>query len=101
MDVYHMHRERESGMLEEKFGNCQVDEVFQTIVQGKGPGRLTIEGTSVFGRRVRATFFLEESRIVHVDTMPGTAYRSLVDLFTLKADGVTRGTLPSQTDSGR
>jgi hypothetical protein len=45
MDVHHMHRERESGMLEEKFGNCQVDEVSQTIVQGKGPGRLTIEGT--------------------------------------------------------
>jgi hypothetical protein len=38
-------------MLEGKFGNCQVDEVLLTIVQGKGTGRLNLEGTSIFGAR--------------------------------------------------
>jgi hypothetical protein len=84
MDVYHMHRKRESGMLEGKFGNCQVDEVLQTIVQGKGAGRLSIKGTSVFGGRVRATFFIEDSHIVHVEAVPGTNYHPLVDLFSLR-----------------
>ncbi|HWQ21793.1 MAG TPA: DUF4388 domain-containing protein [Clostridia bacterium] len=71
-------------MLEGKFGNCQVDEVLQTIVQGKGTGRLKLEGTSIFGGRVQASFFIEDSRIVHVDVGPGTAYTSLVDLFSLR-----------------
>ena len=71
-------------MLEGKFGNCQVDEVLQTIVQGKGTGRLNLAGTSIFGGRVQATFFIEDSCIVHVDVGPGTAYSSLVDLFSLR-----------------
>ncbi len=71
-------------MLEGKFGNCQVDEVLQTIVQGKGTGRLNLEGTSIFGGRVQATFYIEDSRMVHVDVGPGTAYSSLVDLFSLR-----------------
>ena len=73
-----------SRMLEGKFGNCQVDEVLQTIVQGKGTGRLKLEGTSIFGGHVQATFYIEDSRIVHVDVGPGTAYSSLVDLFSLR-----------------
>ena len=71
-------------MLEGKFGNCQVDEVLQTIVQGKGTGRLKLEGTSIFGGHVQATFYIEDSRIVHVDVGAGTAYSSLVDLFSLR-----------------
>jgi len=60
-------------MLEGKFGNCQVDEVLQTIVQGKGTGRLNLEGTSIFGGRVQATFYIEDSRIVCVEVGAGTA----------------------------
>ncbi|MFA4953724.1 MAG: DUF4388 domain-containing protein [Patescibacteria group bacterium] len=73
-----------SRMLEGKFGNCQVDEVLQTIVQGKGTGRLNLEGTSIFGGRVQATFYIEDSRMVSVEVGPGTAYSSLVDLFSLR-----------------
>jgi hypothetical protein len=72
-----------SRMLEGKFGNCQVDEVLQTIVQGKGTGRLNLEGTSIFGGRVQATFYIEDSRIVYVDIGAGTAYSSLVDPLSL------------------
>jgi hypothetical protein len=79
-----MHGKRESGMLEGKFSNCQVDEVLQTVAQGTGTGRLSIEGTSVFGGRVQATFFLEGARIVHADAMPGTPFHVLVDLFSLR-----------------
>lgn len=71
-------------MLEGKFSNCQVDEVLQTVAQGTGTGRLSIEGTSVFGGRVQATFFLEDAHIVHADAMPGTPYHVLVDLFSLR-----------------
>jgi len=71
-------------MLEGKFGNCQVDEVLQTIVQGRGTGRLDLEGTSIFGGRVRATFYIEDSRMVLVEVGPDTAYSSLVDLFSLR-----------------
>ena len=71
-------------MLEGKFGNCQVDEVLQTIVQGKGTGSLELKGTSIFGGRVQATFYIEDSRIVHVEVGTGTAYSSLVDLFSLR-----------------
>jgi hypothetical protein len=70
-------------MLEGKFGNCQVDEVLQTITQGEGTGRLVIEGTSVFGGHVRATVFVERSHIVHVEAT-GVACGSLVDLFSLR-----------------
>jgi hypothetical protein len=73
-----------SRMLEGKFGNRQVDEVLQTIVQGKGTGCLNLEGTSIFGGRVKATFYIEDSRMVHVDIGAGTAYSSLVDLFSLR-----------------
>lgn len=76
-------------MLEGKFGNCQMDEVLQTIVQGRGTGRLTIEGTSVFGGRVQATYFIEDSHIVHAETSPGTTYRSLIDLFCLREGSFT------------
>jgi hypothetical protein len=75
---------RGSRMLEGKFGNCQVDEVLQTIVQGKGTGRLNLEGTSIFGGRVQATFYIEDSRIVHVEVGAGTACSALVDLFSLR-----------------
>ncbi len=71
-------------MLEGKFGNCQVDEVLQTIVQGKGTGRLSIEGTSVFGGHVEAIVFIEDSRIVHMEAGAGVAYHSLVDLLSLR-----------------
>ncbi|MCX6083825.1 MAG: DUF4388 domain-containing protein [Caldiserica bacterium] len=71
-------------MLEGKFGNCQVDEVLQTIVQGKGTGRLNLKGTSIFGGRVEATIYIEDSRIVCVEVGAGTAYSSLVDLFSLR-----------------
>jgi hypothetical protein len=71
-------------MLEGKFGNCQVDEVLQTIAQGKGTGRLDLEGTSIFGGRVQATFYIEDSRLVSVEVGPGAAYSSLVDLFSLR-----------------
>ncbi len=71
-------------MLEGKFGNCQVDEVLQTIAQGKGTGRLNLEGTSIFGGRVQATFYIEDSRMVHVEIGAGTTYSSLVDLFSLR-----------------
>ena len=71
-------------MLEGKFGNCQVDEVLQTIVQGKGTGRLELKGTSIFGGRVQATFYVEDSQIVHAEVGAGTAYSSLVDLFSLR-----------------
>jgi hypothetical protein len=73
-----------SRMLEGKFGNCQVDEVLQTIIQGKGTGRLNLEGTSIFGGHVRATFYIEDSRMVFVEVGPGAAYSSLVDLFSLR-----------------
>jgi len=73
-----------SRILEGKFGNCQVDEVLQTIVQGKGTGRLNLEGTSVFGGRVQATFYIEDSRMVRVEVGAGTGYSSLVDLFSLQ-----------------
>lgn len=73
-----------SRMLEGKFGNCQVDEVLQTIVQGRGTGRLDLDGTSIFGGRVRARFYIEDSRIVLVEVGSGTAYSSLVDLFSLR-----------------
>jgi len=75
---------RGSRMLKGKFGNCQVDEVLQTIVQGKGIGRLELEGTSIFGGRVQATFYIEDSRMVHAEVGAGTAYNSLVDLFSLR-----------------
>ncbi|MHB8071127.1 MAG: DUF4388 domain-containing protein [Candidatus Cryosericum sp.] len=71
-------------MLEGKFSNCQVDEVLQTIVQGNGTGRLSIEGTSVFGGRVHTTLYVEDARIVHVETSPTTTYHILVDLFSLR-----------------
>lgn len=71
-------------MLEGKFGNCQVDEVLQTIMQGKGTGRFSLEGTSVFGGHVQATFYIEDARIVHVEIGAGTAYASLVDLVALR-----------------
>lgn len=67
-----------------KFGNCQVDEVLQTIVEGKGTGRLKLEGTLIFGGRVQATFYVEDSSIVHVDVGASTTYSSLVDLFSLR-----------------
>jgi hypothetical protein len=84
MDMRHTLWNWGSRMLEGKFGNCQVDEVLQTIVQGKGTGRLNLEGTSIFGGRVQATFYIEDSRIVHVEVGIGTAYSSLVDLFSLR-----------------
>jgi hypothetical protein len=84
MDMRYTLWNRGSRMLEGKFGNCQVDEVLQTIVQGKGTGRLNLEGTSIFGGRVQATFYIEDSRIVHVEVGAGTACSALVDLFSLR-----------------
>jgi hypothetical protein len=82
--MYHTLWNWGSRMLEGKFGNCQVDEVLQTIAQGKGTGRLNLAGTSIFGGRVQATFYIEDSRIVHIEVGAGTAYSSLVDLFSLR-----------------
>jgi hypothetical protein len=61
-----------------------VDEILQTIVQGKGTGRLNLEGTSIFGGRVQVTFYIQDSRIVCVEVGASTAYSSLVDLFSLR-----------------
>lgn len=61
-----------------------MDEILQTIVQGKGTGRLNLEGTSIFGGRVQVTFYIQDSRIVCVEVGAGTAYSSLVDLFSLR-----------------
>jgi len=71
-------------MLEGKFSNCQVDEILHTVAQGTGTGRLDIEGTSIFGERIRSTLFIESGHIVHVDAVAGIGYRSLVDLFSLR-----------------
>ena len=76
-------------MLEGKFSNCQVDEVLQTVAQGTGTGRLSLEGTSVFGGRVQAILFLEGAQIVHTEVMPGTAYHALVDLLCLREGSFT------------
>jgi hypothetical protein len=76
-------------MLEGKFGNCQVDEVLQTVAQGTGTGRLSLEGTSVFGGRVQTTFFLEGAQIVHTEVAEGTPYHALVDLLCLREGSFT------------
>ena len=71
-------------MLEGKFGNSQVDEVLQTIVRGTGTGRLNLDGTSIFGGHVRAVFFLEDARVVHIEASADTRLTSMIDLFCLK-----------------
>ncbi|HEY9093379.1 MAG TPA: DUF4388 domain-containing protein [Candidatus Cryosericum sp.] len=76
--------QQEVPVLEGKFSNSQVDEVLQTVIQGKGTGRLNLEGSSIFGGRVQATIFIEDAHLVHVDTALGTSVSSLIDLFSLK-----------------
>lgn len=71
-------------MLEGKFSNCQVDEILHTVAQGTGTGRLDIEGTSIFGERIRSTFFIESGHVIHVDAVAGAGYRSLIDLLSLR-----------------
>ncbi|MCE5193182.1 MAG: DUF4388 domain-containing protein [Candidatus Cryosericum sp.] len=71
-------------MLEGKFGNNQVDEVLQTVVRSAGTGRLSLDGTSIFGGHIQATFYLENSCVVHVETGAGTRLTSMIDLFCLK-----------------
>lgn len=71
-------------MLEGKFGNSQVDEVLQTVVRSAGTGRLRLEGTSIFGGRIQATFYLEDGRVVHMETGTRTPLTSMIDLFCLK-----------------
>ncbi|HNW84835.1 MAG: DUF4388 domain-containing protein [Candidatus Cryosericum sp.] len=71
-------------MLEGKFSNSQVDEVLQTVIQGKATGRLNLEGSSIFGGRVQASVFIEDAHLVHVETAPGTTMSSLIDLFSLR-----------------
>ena len=71
-------------MLEGKFSNSQVDEVLQTVIQGKATGRLNLEGSSIFGGRVQAAVFIEDAHLVHVETAPGTTMSSLIDLFSLR-----------------
>lgn len=87
-------------MLEGKFSNCQVDEVLQTIVHGNGAGRLSIEGTSVFGGRVHTTLYVEDAHIVHVEISPTTTYHALVDLFSLREGSFAfaRGETPALRD---
>ncbi len=71
-------------MLEGKFSNCQVDEVLGAVVQGTGTGRLTLEGTSVFGGHVQETFYIEKGRIVHFDAGSEAGHIPIVDLFCLR-----------------
>lgn len=76
--------QQEVPVLEGKFSNSQVDEVLQTVIQGKATGRLNLEGSSIFGGRVQAAIFIEDAHLVHVETAPGTTMSSLIDLFSLK-----------------
>lgn len=76
--------QQEVPVLEGKFSNSQVDEVLQTVIQGKGTGRLDLQGSSIFGGRVQAAIFIEDGRLVHVETAAGTSIASLIDLFSLK-----------------
>jgi len=62
--------QQEVPVLEGKFSNSQVDEVLQTVIQGKGTGRLDLQGSSIFGGRVQAAIFIEDGRLVHVETAP-------------------------------
>ena len=79
-------------MLEGKFSNCQVDEILHTVAQGTGTGRLDIEGTSIFGERIRSTFFIESGHVIHVDAVAGAGYRSLIDLLSLREGRFTFAT---------
>lgn len=76
--------QQEVPVLEGKFSNSQVDEVLQTVIQGKATGRLNLEGSSIFGGRVQAAIFIEDAHLVHVETAPGTTMSSLIDLFSLR-----------------
>lgn len=87
-------------MLEGKFSNSQVDEVLQTIVRSTGTGRLNLDGTSIFGGRVKAVFFLEEARIVHMEVGADTRLTSMIDLFCLKEGSFSfaSGEMPKTRD---
>ncbi len=76
-------------MLEGKFSNAQVDEVLGTVVQGAGTGRLSLQGTSLFGGAVRGTFYIESGRLVHIGDISETAHTPIVDLFCLREGSFT------------